>query len=143
MASELLDQFHSVSDYLVTLAQFPASLFTELSGGNHSTPNTKIHSGGGRLVVVEGPSTIEDVVLVKPLERVVDKPLLAFLALYHQGFRSRVAVNKVHVNSARAPVGIAELYGSAAIAGVEYPQVSIGGADVAMIRLTLSPEQKL
>lgn len=141
-----LNNFSAQGNFLVFFAEFPASLFTEMSGGEVQRDSNLQHPGGlGGPVEIQGPTTVGQVTLQKPYDAVVDALLEAWATAYNNGIPLRLKLIKQPVLSDGVPLpgGKPDTYLSCGLVRWKKPDVRKGSAEAAMLEIVVQPERMI
>lgn len=137
------DEFHAQHNYIAYFTQFPASKFTQVTGGEAQNDVTQQFPGGGDSPKnIVGPTTIQQVQLQKPYDHVVDQPLDQWAALWRKGVHQELTLVKQPVDSEGVPVGSATTFVGCALQSYSEPDVERGSSESAMLEITVQPRRK-
>lgn len=135
--------YSAKDSYMTFFLEYPASMFTECSGGERKRTTTTVHpGGGGSPEIVEGPTEYGQVTLRKPYDPIVDSVLDLWAAAYDNGVGYRPTLVKIPVMSDGAPLpsGKPTTFKNCALVSYKLPDMQKGSADVATLEITLQPQ---
>lgn len=138
--------FGTEHQFVAYFAQFPASKFTSVTGGDSTNDvNQQFPGGGGPPVNIIGPSKVSAVQLSKPYDHVVDKDLNAWAAAWDAGAMQELTLIVQPVTSEGTPVpgAASRIYHGCAKQSYKHPDVNVGSANTAMLQITVQPRRVL
>lgn len=136
-----IDTFHAQHDYVCWFAEFPASKFQTVSGGELSAESTQqFPGGGGPHRNVDGPTRVGQITIGKGLDHVVDQPLKTWARAWKNGVRVKLTLIKQPVNAAGLPNGEPETYVRCSLVNFGFPDVNKGAAEAATLSIIVQPE---
>lgn len=127
------------SKYIVTIVEYPAIIFTTLTGGDVTVPTKVVQRGGGLKEVVEGPPQVEPITIDKPFDLATDLALLKLKSLAGRGLAPRLTVKKIPISAVGTPIGSPTIYTSCAISSINDPEADAESGDEARFSITLQP----
>ncbi len=140
-----MPDYHTQSDYVVVIDQFPNTKWETLSGGEKTTEITKVFPAGKRTSSnVEGKSAVSAITLTKHIERGVDDPIILW-GNADPGLRqpARVMVRKQPITKQGIPTGKATRYLRCKVSSFNDAEVDSSSGEAAMMTITLEPEDKV
>ncbi|MFU8805692.1 MAG: hypothetical protein ACNA8W_17900 [Bradymonadaceae bacterium] len=139
----MFNTFHATNDYVAYFVEFPASIFTSVSGGESTNEVTQQFGGGAKSPTnIVGPTTVSAVTLQKPYDHVKDAPLDIWASAWDKGIRRQLTLIVQPLTSEGIPVGKARTYLACAKTSYRHPDVNAGSAETAMLDVTVQPERK-
>lgn len=137
------DQYHAQHQYICYFSEFPASKFTQVSGGEAQNDVSQQFPGGQQAPQnIVGPTTVSQVSLQKPYDHVVDQPLDQWAAAWDRGVHQELTLIKQPVNSEGVPAGKATTFIGCAKQSYKEPDLETGSSEAAMLEITVQPRKK-